>query len=95
MFGVKKFAQTCKGVGHILRAVVREEEGRGALRYEPMIQEDVCHVHRCGFRGQNSPSGFRVVARSDNDVLAPVVVIKSSPKIFIATKSMGAFVRSS
>lgn len=45
------------------------EERRDAVRYDPMIMEDVRYMRRCCFRRQNSSGEFRVTIRDFYDIL--------------------------
>lgn len=55
----KEFGYCCKICGHELRAVVRIDEGRDAIRYYSKFKEDVGTMCRCRFRRGPSPNVLR------------------------------------
>lgn len=58
VFDTKQATSSCQTLGHELRAVIRREKGRDAIRYNPMIEEDGRNMRRCRFGKSDSPGRF-------------------------------------
>lgn len=69
-FDTKKGAYSCKEFVHELCFVIRKKEERNFVRYNPMIEEDVCNERRCDLRTLYIPSKVEVVIFNLDDVLA-------------------------